>query len=62
MLSRKELQTMDHHLKRVAKFRKEIWELLESMGREFKSVDESAYGASIRSSSIKAMISSLLAG
>lgn len=32
--------TMDHHLKRVAKFRKEIWELLESMGREFKSVME----------------------
>jgi len=29
---------MDHHLNGVAKNRKEIWELLESMGREFKSV------------------------
>ena len=32
--------TMDHHLNRAAKFRKEIWKLLESMGKEFKSVME----------------------
>ncbi len=32
--------TMDNHLKRVAKFRKELWGLLESMGTEFKSVQE----------------------
>lgn len=32
--------TMDNHLKRVSKFRKEIWGLLESMAQEFKSVME----------------------
>ncbi|MCJ7582941.1 MAG: hypothetical protein MUP98_20690 [Candidatus Aminicenantes bacterium] len=33
-------QTMDNHLKRVSKFRKEIWGLLEAMGNEFKAVME----------------------
>jgi len=33
-------QTMDNHLKRVAKYRKEIWGLLESMGKEFKTAME----------------------
>ncbi len=33
-------QTMDSHLKKVAKFRNEIWGLLESMGKEFMSVME----------------------
>jgi hypothetical protein len=32
--------TMDNHLKRVSKFKKELWGLLESMGTEFKSVME----------------------
>jgi len=32
--------TIDNHLIRVSKYRKDIWGLLESMGREFKSVME----------------------
>jgi len=32
--------TMDIHLKRVVKFRREIWGLLEFMGKEFKSAME----------------------
>jgi len=32
--------TIDNHLKKVSKYRKEIWEMLESMGKEFKSVRE----------------------